>query len=246
MCPTDSISTYGLTAVPSSATTLLATDPPKIPASFIPVSQSPIPTTPLAQRIDAYAKAHLPEPTYNHSRRVYHYGIAIKQYRFPEWTVSDETYFLACLLHDIGTTKKNITATKMSFEFYGGFITLDVLQNLEASTTSASAAVAPRDQAESVAEAVIRHQDFGEKGNLTALGQLLQLATMFDNIGAWADLVHLSTIADVCKHFPRLKWSNCFASTILEETGLKPWSHTTVLGDAPSRVLGNTLMAPYE
>ncbi|KAJ5311921.1 hypothetical protein PENANT_c022G04812 [Penicillium antarcticum] len=246
MCPTESISTYGFTAVPSSASALLATDPPKVAAPFVPVSQSTIPPTPLSQRIDAYAKAHLPEPTYNHCLRVYHYGIAIKQYRFPEWNFSDETYFLACLLHDIGTTKENITATKMSFEFYGGFVTLDVLQNLGASATAIPVVVAPRDQAESVAEAVIRHQDFGEKGKLTALGQLLQLATMFDNIGAWEDLVHPSTIEDVCKHFPRLKWSHCFASTIIEETSLKPWAHTTVLGDAPARVMGNKLMAPYE
>jgi cyanamide hydratase len=177
MCVTEA--NYGFTAVPSSATALLATDPPKIPAPFTPVSQSPIPSTPLAQRIDVYAKAHLPEPTYNHCLRVYHYGLAIRQYRFPEWTFSDETYFLACLLHDIGTTKENMIATKMSFEFYGGFIALDVLQNLGASATASSAAAAPRDQAESVAEAIIRHQDFHEKGNITALGQLLQLATMF-------------------------------------------------------------------
>ncbi|OGE47687.1 hypothetical protein PENARI_c038G06119 [Penicillium arizonense] len=245
MCVTEA--NYGFTAVPSSATALLATDPPKIPAPFTPVSQSPIPSTPLAQRIDVYAKAHLPEPTYNHCLRVYHYGLAIRQYRFPEWTFSDETYFLACLLHDIGTTKENMIATKMSFEFYGGFIALDVLQNLGASATASSAAAAPRDQAESVAEAIIRHQDFHEKGNITALGQLLQLATMFDNIGAWADLVHPSTIEDVCKHFPRLKWSHCFASTIREENSLKPWAHTTVLGEeSPARVMGNKLMAPYE
>src|SRR3954454_7352836 len=82
MCVTEA--NYGFTAVPSSATALLATDPPKIPASFTQVSQSPIPSTPLAQRIDVYAKAHLPEPTYNHCLRVYHYGLAIRQYRFPE------------------------------------------------------------------------------------------------------------------------------------------------------------------
>jgi hypothetical protein len=49
--------------------------------------------------------------------------MAIKQYRFPDWAFSDETYFLACLLHDIRTTEENLKATKMSFEFYrgGGF-----------------------------------------------------------------------------------------------------------------------------
>ncbi|KAJ5873008.1 uncharacterized protein N7529_005361 [Penicillium soppii] len=120
------------------------------------------------QRINAYTKTHLPEPTYSHSFRVYHYGLAIKQYRFPEWTFDDETYFLSYMLHDIGTTRKNLRASKLSFELHGGLIELDVLQAQEASAGGLDA-IAPKDQAESVAEAVIRHQDFCEKGKITAL-----------------------------------------------------------------------------
>lgn len=180
MWPSDNpISAYGLTAVLSSATTLLATYPPATPASFIAVTEVPTPETPLTQRINEYAKSHLPEPTYNHSLRVYHFGLAIKRYRFPEWALTDETYFLACLLHDIGTTQDNLAATKMSFEFFGGLKALEVLQNLQPSFVGGSVAVAPKDQAESVAEAVMRHQDLCEKGKITALGQLLQLATIF-------------------------------------------------------------------
>ncbi|KAJ5175967.1 urea hydro-lyase/cyanamide hydratase [Penicillium canariense] len=238
------ISVYGFTPVLSSASTLLETDPPSAAPVVFPVAQTPIPSTPLAQRIDAYAKAHLPTPTYNHSLRVYHYGIAIKRYRFPTWAFSDETYFLACLLHDIGTTEENLNATKMSFEFYGGFLALDVLQHQGDSKN----ATAPKDQAESVAEAIIRHQDLCQKGKITAVGQLLQLATIFDNAGLYSDIVHPSTIEDVTKHFPRLQWSNCFARTIEKENKLKPWSHTSTLGekDFSLMVLGNTLMAPYE
>lgn len=181
MCPSnnDTISAYGFTAVLSSATALISKDRPANAAPFISVAETPIPTTPLAQRINAYAKAHLPEPTYNHSLRVYHYGLAIKQYRFPEWAFTDETYFLSCVLHDIGTTKDNLRASKLSFEFHGGLIALDVLQSQEASAIGGPDAIAPKDQAESVAEAVIRHQDLCEKGKITALGQLLQLATIF-------------------------------------------------------------------
>lgn len=249
MWPSDNpISAYGLTAVLSSATTLLATYPPATPASFIAVTEVPTPETPLTQRINEYAKSHLPEPTYNHSLRVYHFGLAIKRYRFPEWALTDETYFLACLLHDIGTTQDNLAATKMSFEFFGGLKALEVLQNLQPSFVGGSVAVAPKDQAESVAEAVMRHQDLCEKGKITALGQLLQLATIFDNTGSYANLIHPSTIQDVSSHFPRLKWSGCFASTIHEENRLKPWAHTTTLGEEefPDKVLGNTLMASYE
>lgn len=36
-------------------------------------------------------------------------------------------------------------------------------------------------------------------------------------------------------------WSQCFAQTIGQEDGLKPWSHTTALGeeDFPNMVLDN-------
>ncbi|KAJ5771011.1 uncharacterized protein N7511_003062 [Penicillium nucicola] len=283
---------YGLTAVPASSTKLLTNNkPPQAPIP-IPVHKTPIPNTPLAQRINSYARHHLREETYNHSLRVYHYGLAIKAYRFPasqfpEWEFDDETYFLACVLHDIGTTRENLNATKLSFEFYGGMLALRVLQEVNvnpahactgagagagnadkveigtgtglgigasnvggpAATTTPtnSNSTAPRAQAESVAEAIIRHQDLCHVGCITVVGQLLQLATIFDNTGAYADLVHADTIKDVCAHFPRMRWSGCFAATVQEEIGLKPWAHSTALGeDFEEKVLGNQLMEPYE
>lgn len=58
----------------------------------------------------------------------------------------------------------------MSFEFYGGILALQLLtKELHA----------PREQAESVAEAVFRHQDLGTEGKITVLGQVLQMATVF-------------------------------------------------------------------
>ncbi|MCJ1259907.1 hypothetical protein MMC24_007746 [Lignoscripta atroalba] len=171
--------------------------------------------------------------------RAYYYGLAIKSQQFPDWKVSDETYFLTCMLHDIGTTHENLRKTLMSFEFYGGLLALELLEKEMG---------APREQAEGVAEAIIRHQDIGEKGKITTLGQLIQLATIFDNMGGHADFVHKGTIEDVTTHFPRQKWSSCFAATIREENGLKPWAHTTALGDDefPEGVLHNKLMAPYD
>jgi len=55
----------------------------------------------------------------------------------------------------------------MSFEYYGGFLAYDVITKNGGS----------RDLAESVTEAIIRHQDFIEDGMITAVGQVLQLAT---------------------------------------------------------------------
>jgi cyanamide hydratase len=57
----------------------------------------------------------------------------------------------------------------MSFEFQGGLLALELLQS----------SGAPKEQAESVCEAIIRHQDLGESGSITTVGQLIQLATVF-------------------------------------------------------------------
>ena len=80
-----------------------------------------------------------------------------------------ETWALTCLFHDIGTTSENVASTHMSFEFQGGFIALTQLQAIGV----------PQAQAESVAEAIIRHQDPGESGTISRMGQLVQIATEF-------------------------------------------------------------------
>lgn len=101
-------------------------------------------------------------------------------------------------MHDIGTTEANITATRLSFEFFGGVLALRVLQNdthdyvgdedgdedeanvgAHVRGRGVHPATAPHEQAESVAEAIIRHQDLSLVGNITAVGQLLKLATIF-------------------------------------------------------------------
>lgn len=146
---------------------------------------------------------------------------------------------MTALLHDIGTTHDNLRATQLSFEIYGGMIALDLVQKQPGSSQS---------QAEAVAEAIFRHQDLGTTGTITFLGQLIQLATIYDNMGGNTELIHPETKLDVVKVFPRLGWSQCFASTIREENGLKPWAHTTSLGeeDFPNEVLNNKIMSEFE
>ena len=41
---------------------------------------------------------------------------------------------------------------------------------------------APIAQAESVAEAIIRHQDIGQDGKITTIGLLIQLATIYGTV----------------------------------------------------------------
>ncbi|KAF5701926.1 cyanamide hydratase [Fusarium mundagurra] len=157
-------------------------------------------------------------------------------------TLTPSTLALACLLHDIGTTEENITSTRLSFEFQGGIQALDLL-NSYGST---------KDQAEAVCETVIRHQDFGTEGNITFLGQLIQLATIYDNVGdhpAVKDfglVIHKRTREEVNQAFLREGWLKCFAATIRKEEQLKPWCHTTRIPNCADHIEGNLLMQPYE
>lgn len=145
---------------------------------------------------------------------------------------------MTCLLHDIGTTPENLRSTLLSFEWFGGILALDLLKSHDS----------PQPQREAVAEAIIRHQDVGEVGKITFLGQLIQLATIYDNMGGRPELVDKKSRDEVVAKFPRLQWSSCFSKTIREENRLKPWAHTTHLGeeDFPQGVAGNELMAAYE
>ena len=124
----------------------------------------------------------------------------------------------------------------MSFEFQGGFIALQHLQSFGS----------PLAQAESVCEAIIRHQDPGETGTISRMGQLVQIATEFDNMGWQPWLVDRSVIEQVVKQHPRLKWSGCFSQAIQAEIDAKPWCHTTVIPGFKEAVAGNELMEPYD
>jgi len=234
------VETYGWTAVPRDLETLLKSGKHVGEAKPMKVEEMKTPQSGLVKKVMEYVKKELPEETFNHSMRVYYYGLAILNHSFPHFPPSIyETYLLTSLLHDIGTTDKNLHATLLSFEFYGGFLSLNLLKDEFG---------APKEQAESVCEAVIRHQDLGTTGKISMLGGLIQLATIFDNMGEHPELVHKSTIEDVVSHFPRKGWSSCFSATIRRENGLKPWAHTTHLGEEvfPNGVKGNKLMEPYD
>ncbi len=169
---------------------------------------------------------------------------AILKEQFPDFaaTLSPSTLALTCLFHDLGATTANIVATNMSFEFYGGIKALHVLE----------AAGATQDQAAAVCECVIRHQDLGTAGHITFLGQLIQLATVYDNVSEhpYVDgidtIIHQETREAVMALFPRLGWLGCFAAAITEEVARKPWCHTTHIPGFADKIRGNKLMKQYE
>ncbi|KAK3323974.1 hypothetical protein B0T19DRAFT_218908 [Cercophora scortea] len=235
----DTVALHGWTAVPRDADALLQGKPYLHEPTPLLVRDMKFPSDdPIVAQVQQYAKEKLPSQTYNHSMRVYYYATAILTQQFPTHFLSPSTLALTSLLHDIGTTPSNLRATQLSFEFYGGLLARDLLLQHSQSQS----------QAEAVCEAIIRHQDLGTVGTITLLGQLIQLATIHDNMGGHAAIVHADTRADVNKAFPRDGWSRCFAATIREENSLKPWAHTTHLGEEefPRGVEGNELMAEYD
>ncbi|KAB8276380.1 hypothetical protein BDV30DRAFT_235831 [Aspergillus minisclerotigenes] len=228
---------YGWTAVSCDPQQRAVTKPPTKPSVPQLIKDTPLPDTALVKDAMQYVKAELPAHTFNHSMRVYYYGLAIARQHFPEWKFSDETWLLTCLFHDIGTIDKYTQDVFMSFDIYGGIVALNVLTEKGA----------PAPQAESVAEAIIRHQDPVKVGTIHSIGLLIQLATQFDNLGAHKEYVHPDTVEDVNQHYPRRQWSKCFSSKLREEIGLKPWCHTTAEGEGfPVGIENNTLMEPYD
>lgn len=179
----------------------------------------------------------------------------------PHSLLSPSTLALVSLLHDIGTAPSFLSTTQLSFEFAGALVARDLLlhasppsphQNTPSSPPSPSPThsipLSTQSQTEAIIETIIRHQDIGTTGTITFLGQLIQLATLYDNIGGNPGLVHADTKVDVNRAFPRAGWSGCFAATVREEMRLKPWAHSTHLGEEefPAGVEGNALMREFD
>ncbi|RYN47446.1 hypothetical protein AA0118_g12237 [Alternaria tenuissima] len=236
----DEIRSYGWTAVPRDRSNVPSAEKaaaPQTNAAAVDITGI-WPDNELTKKAREYAKRELPTETYNHSLRVYAYGHQIVTQYLPDWKSSTffETWALTCLFHDIGTTARNMSSTHMSFDFQGGFIALAKLQELGAAKI----------QAESVAEAIIRHQDPGETGTISAMGQLIQVATELDNMGWQPHLISREVIEAVTRQLPRLSWSTCFSQQIRKEIEQKPWCHSTAIPGFAEAVAGNEVMKPYE
>jgi cyanamide hydratase len=167
---------FGWTAVPRNRSNMPSESSAK--TTPVPVNFDSIwPKTNVVKQAQEHVKKILPTQTYNHSLRVYCYGHTLVSQHFPEWIAASksdffETWALTCLYHDIATTDEHRGDTHMSFEWHGGFMALQELQSFGA----------PRAQAESVCEAIIRHQDPGETGTISRMGQLVQIATEFGEL----------------------------------------------------------------
>jgi len=170
--PKTQIEEFGWTAVPRNRANVPTEAEAK--TTSVPINFDSIwPQTAIVKQAQEHVKQVLPTKTYLHSLRVYCYGHIIVTQHFPEWIAGSisgdffETWALTCLYHDIASTEAHREDSHMSFEWHGGF---EALQKLQAFG-------APKAQAESVCESIIRHQDPGETGTISRMGQLTQLTT---------------------------------------------------------------------
>ncbi|ETI22116.1 hypothetical protein G647_06188 [Cladophialophora carrionii CBS 160.54] len=219
----DSAKTYGFTALPADQS---QDKPSTTSPQPMDISSLQPPKTPLAERVTTYVKSKLDADTYRHSLRVYTWGLAIARQCFPDFELTpgsklEETWYLTAMLHDIGTCDEFIARTHLSYEFFAGLHAFDLLQN---PWVTGGEGIAPREQAESVVEAILRHQDVQDKGKVTLITRLIHWGTLLDNIGAVKELVHPGTIENVVREYPRPGWSGCFKGTVEKEKRLKPYA----------------------
>ncbi|KAJ5664144.1 cyanamide hydratase [Penicillium longicatenatum] len=239
------VAANGWTSTPANAGAIFADQPFINKPDELSLNDIKFPfDDPVVSKTLKYAKEVLHPKTFNHSMRVFFYGMAITKQQFPERyaALNPVTWALTCLLHDLGTAEENLTATRMSFDIYGGIKALHVLKDFGATT----------DQAEAAAEAIIRHEDMGVDGTITYIGQLIQLATIYDNTGVhphvkdFGELIHKTTRTQINETYPRIKWCAFFAGVIRKEETIKPWCHSTHLVDFDNEIEANTLMKQWE
>ncbi|KAF7674431.1 hypothetical protein GT037_007191 [Alternaria burnsii] len=241
----DEVQANGWTAVPVSALKIFQARGQLDPPAVIEIEDVYFPSDNLlVTEAQNFARTRLSAETYNHSMRVFYWGNMIAKQLLPEHatTLSPVTWALTCLLHDIGTADAYFTSTRMSFDIYGGIRAMEVLKVLGST----------HDQAEAVAEAIIRHEDMGIDGTITFMGQLIQLATLYDNVGKYEEIeefgsmIHETTRDRVNRTFPRLRWCSWFAETVRKEESNKPWCHTTHIPQFDAKMEANTLQKAWE
>jgi cyanamide hydratase len=207
---------------------------------YFSIQDIQLPKTALVEEAVKFAKDELDETMFNHSNRVFLLGHVVSQDQFPEWKIDDEKYFLTSILHDIGVAPKFHLTTSMSFEFKGGLISHSFITSKQKDKHGEAIA-------DEVSEAIIRHTDFVE-GKIQPLGQLIQLATTLDVIGANPDLYNMQTVDEIVKLWPRKNFNNHFAKLMELEIEHKPGSHTTfpACSNFVYKIKNNKVMEKYD
>lgn len=181
---------FGLEAVPRDVDAVLAGLSVQSTAQSFALSDLAPPDTPLAKSIHDYAKQQLNAETYRHSMRVYYIGMAVLRTYFANtWGKSlaaDPTpWFLSTMLHDIGTTDANIASTHLSFEYFGGMLARELI--LKTAAKHDLDAAYAQGVADSACETIIRHQDVGKRGFVSANTLLIHIGTLFGVLSASDD-----------------------------------------------------------
>ena len=201
------------------------------------------PSTPLSAAALSFAHSQLDPVMFNHSSRVYYIGQAMAQHLSqPEpgaYRVDDEAYYLTSLFHDLGCSPSHLRATRLSFEFHGALLSHHWIMQHSPHSQSLAA---------EVAEAIARHTNFVQ-GKMTTTGQLIQLSTTLDVIGANSGLIDRGTYGEIEAKWPRMAFNEHFAALMEEEMQVKPWSHTTAVQEEfgfCAKIRGNSYTAELD
>ncbi|KEQ88350.1 cyanamide hydratase [Aureobasidium pullulans EXF-150] len=232
--------TNGWTAVPVSGKQIFQTRGDISTPTPVTVADVYFPSdVALVADAQAFVKKRLSPEAFNHSMRVFYWGYVIGKQLLPEYAaeLSPVTWALTCLLHDIGTAEDYFTSTRMSFDIHGDIKAMEILRDLGST----------KNQAEAVAEAIIHHEDMGVDGTTIFMGQLIQLATLYDNVGkyesvdSFGDITHETTRDNINKTYPSIRRCPWFAEIVRKEEGDKPWCHTTHIPNFDKEMEANTL-----
>ncbi|CAM6118855.1 unnamed protein product [Calypogeia fissa] len=205
-----------------------------------PVSLSSIrvPDGELAEKATKFAYDSEEESIFNHSMRTFFFGEIIGKDQYPDWHWDSETFYLSCILHDVGLTTQRIDSSVLSFEYDGA---LEAHQFLMSNGCE-------KKSADIVFEAIARHTDVYPLGKRTE-GTLLSIGASLDIAGKHALLIHEESLRDVVVKYPRLDVATRGAELLIYEVEKKKHQcHFKAFIDMgiPQAILYNPLFAAYD
>ncbi|GAA2065359.1 HD domain-containing protein [Catenulispora yoronensis] len=169
------------------------------------------PDTPAARQACEYVRAHVSEPTANHSFRSYLFGMLIADHEGirPGPDFEPELLFLACVLHDLGTSP--LAPGRQRFELDGADLAAELL------TGHGFAAR----EVDLVWEAIALHSTPAIPERRGPIAALTRRGVGMD-FGRAAEIVTEAQATEIHAHFPRLRMASTLADEIVRHAARGP------------------------
>lgn len=179
------------------------------------LSDIAIPDSSLALQATEFAAAVSPAFLFNHAIRSYLFAAALGER--DQLKVDREVLFVACVLHDLGLTKK--------FDGGGAF----QVEGAIAARRFLIEHYVPEERADLVHEAIALHSSLGIGYTTQPEIALVQRGAAVDVFGLGFRGVHPVTRGQILAEYPRLNFKTCFDAVLRDQARRKP--DTLVAGD---------------